>query len=363
MNWFQLVRRVVLTVLLVMGFGVLPVLHLLWRLEPNHELDVLVFDVTVVDGAYREHAVLDRVLHHERVEYRLGADHVGAGPGGEPFGTWPIDQPDLIVLADAYGVYQNDDRQIDDFGRNLVSPVLDTSQAADIERWIANGVPAYGEFALTPDPTPVAASEYIQDAFGFDASGWLGHAEEELAAVGPNIKALGPTPWPYQGPGMIFVSTVAGDAEPRRQLVVLTADELDANQPVFVGGPSGSRGDHAPFARWFELVEPTEAVVESWIDMPVNEQGAATLQAAGLPTRWPGVITTPTTVYVVGDGLEDESGFSFRSFAHGDWISWRFDDSPDERFFHQVLRPALSRTVDLAVARTSAELADTTGSG
>ena len=152
---------------------------------------------------------------------------------------------------------------------------------------------------------------------------------------------------------MVFVTTVAGEVAPEDQLVVLTADHLTSNQPAFVGGIEGSRGEHAGFGRWFELVEPTDGVVEAWLDLPVNDRGAAMLAAAGLPVRWPGVITTPTTVYVAGDGLEDDAGFSFRSFAGGDWISWRFDDAPEERFFHQVLRPALSRTVDLAVARAA----------
>ncbi len=350
----QLVRRVVVGLLVILGLGVLPVLHIMWRMQPTHELDVLVFDVTVSDGAYAEHAILDRVLHHERVGYELGVDHVGSAPGGSPFGTWPTDTPDLIVLADGYGVYHNDEQEIDAFGRNLVSPRLEISQAADIERWVASGVPAYGEFALTPEPTPIDASEYIQDAFGFDARGWLGHAEEDLANVSSSITSLGPSPWPYEGPGMIFVTTAAGDAAPEPRVVVLTADELTSNQPIFVGGVEGARGENAGFGRWFELVEPTAGVVEAWLDLPVNDQGAAKLEAAGLPVRWPGVVTTPTTVYVVGDGLEDDAGFSFRSFAGGDWISWRFDDAPEERFFHQVLRPALSRTVDLAVARAAA---------
>ncbi len=343
--------RTVLTLLSVAAVALLPALHLLWRLQPSHDLEVLVFDVTVVDGGYPEHAVLDKVLHHERVDFELGVDHVGAAPGGAAFGVWPTEQPELVILADGYGVYQNDDQQVDDFGRTLVSPTLSSDQAADVERWIANGVPAYGEFAFAPEPTPIEASEKFQRAFGFDSTGWLGHSQEDLALVSPNIAELGPSPWPYEGPGLIFVTTRAGDVDPEQQLVVLTASDLTSNLPVFIGGPAGSRGDRAPFASWFELVDPTSATVEAWLDLPVNKSGAAILAAAGIPTRWPGVLTTPTTVYVAGDGLDDNTGFAFRSFLGGDWLSYRLDDSPDERFFHQVLRPALSRTVDLAIAQ------------
>ena len=341
---------------LVLGvLGTLPVLHLLWRVQPVNDLDVLVFDVSVSDGSYDEHAVLDRIFDNERVPFDLGSDHVGAAPGGAPFGTWPRTEPELIILADGYGVYADENGQIGDRGRTLVSPTLDAGQAADVERWIANGVPAYGEFALTIEPTSIEASEYVQDAFGFDSLGWVGHAEEDLSEVSPVIRSLGPSPWPYDGPGMIFLTVEAGAARPEPQLVVLTAAELDHLQPVFSGGPAEGRGDHSSFAGWFELVEPTTAAIESWLEMPVNPVGAEVLADAGIPLRWPGVVSTPTTVYVVGDGLGDSTGFAFRKFAFGEWMSSQFGDTPDERFFHQILRPSVSRVVQLAVDRAADE--------
>lgn len=351
MGLATVMRRTVFVVLVLVVLGTFPILHLLWRAEPVNDLDALVFDVSVADDAYQEHAVLDRILENERVPFDLGASHVGAGPGGIPFGVWPTSQPELIILADGYGVYADENGRIGDRGRTLISPTLATNQAADIERWIANGVPAYGEFALTIEPTPIDASEYIQDAFGFDSVGWVGHAEEDLSEVSPVIAELGPSPWPYDGPGMIFLTVGAGDFQPEPRLVVLTEEDLDGLQPMFVGGPTEGRGDRSPFAGWFELVEPTTSSVESWLELPVNEHGAELLAEAEIPLRWPGVITTPTTVYVVGDGLEDNTGFAFRQFAFGEWLSSQFGDTPDERFFHQILRPSVSRIVQLAIGR------------
>lgn len=353
MGLVTIVRRLAFVLVVVVVLGTFPVLHVMWRTQPTHELDILVFDVTVADTGFGEHAVLDLVLQNERVPFELGQDHVGAGAGGVPFGQWPTDQPELIVLADGYGVYADSEGQIGDQGRTLVSPALTTSQAADIERWVVNGVPAYAEFALTTEPTPVEASEYLQDAFGFDSLGWIGKASDDLSQVSPTIAALGPSPWPYSGPGMLFVTVQAGASQPPPRLVVLTEEHLDSWQPAFVGGPTEGRGDLAPFYGWFELIEPTTAAVESWLTIPVNDEGADALAHVGLPTRWPGVVSTPTTVYVAADGLEDPSGFAFRQFAFGEWMSWKFADTPDERFFHQILRPSLSRVVHLALDRTA----------
>ncbi len=345
----MIARRTLFAAVVLLIVGTFPALHLMWRAQPTYQLDLLVFDVSVADDRFAEHAVLDRILTNERIEFELGSDHVGAKPGGLPFGDWPSEQPDLIVLADGDGVYVNEEYRIDDAGRTLISPTLQTPMAAEIERWIANGVPAYAEFALTTDPTPVDASEYIQDAFGFDSSGWIGRSEEDLAQVSPLIRELSTEAWSHEGPGIVFVTTRAGAANPSSQVVVLDETHLTSLLPTFDGTLDGGRGNHAPFSGWFELVEPTTGDIQSWLEIPTNDQGAEVLRAAGLPTRWPGVITTPTTIYVAADGLQDETGFAFRSFAGGEWMSAQFSDTPEEQFFHQILRPAISQLVADAV--------------
>ncbi len=349
-------RRAIAAVLVLVAVGVLPALHVHWRLRPTNDLDVLVFDVTVADDRYVEHAVLDRVFTHLRVPFALGRGHVGSAPGGRPYGIWPDLPPDLIVVADGYGVYVDDDGAVGLLAENLVSPLLTGQQAVDLSRWIDEGVPAYAEFAVAEEPTPAQASELMQQAFGFDATGWLGTAVEELGELSPRLKALGPDPWPHRGPGLVLVTTTAGRVAPDRRLVVLTTDELvptdDGSRPMptFAGTPPGGRGDRARFPRWIELVEPSEGtVVESWIELPVNDAGAEILADAGLPARWPGLLTTTSTSYLAADGLEDRTGFSFRHFTGGDWLSYHFDDHPNEDFFHQILRPALTRRVEQAV--------------
>ncbi len=328
--------------------------HVAWRAQPTHELDILVFDVTVADDGYREHQVIGSVLEHRRIPYDLGADHVGAAPGGSPHGRWPARHPDLIILADGYGVYTDDQGRIDDLGSNLVSAVLTDEQAADLHAWIADGVPAYAEFATIPTPTPRTASELLQTAFGVNATGWLGHAVEDLAELSPRLKSLGPQPWPHEGPGFIFVTTRAGDAEPAPQLVVLSEPELDALYPSFTGRPAGGRGEAAPFAGWFELITPDDDVtVDAWLELPVNPAGKGKLDAAGLPVRWPAVIRGETTMYVVGDLLENTTDLTFKQFTPAAGLTYWLMPQEDSAAFHQILLPALDRTIDLAVARAS----------
>lgn len=328
--------------------------HVAWRLQPTHDLDMLVFDVTVADDGYREHHVIVSVLEHRRIPYELGVDHVGAAPGGDPHGHWPDHAPDLIILADGYGVYTDDEGRVDDLGSNRVSPILSDEQAADVYTWVAAGVPAYAEFATIPTPTPPAASELLQAAFGVDATGWLGHAVEDLDALSPRLKSLGPEPWPYEGPGLIFVTTRAGEVEPAPQLVVVPEADLTGLHPRFVGQAPGGRGDGAPFAGWFELVAPRDHVaVDAWLAMPVNADGQRTLAAAGIPVQWPAVMRGETTMYVIGDLLENTTDLTFRQFTPAAGLTYWLVPQEDSAPFHQILLPALDRTIDLAIARAA----------
>lgn len=317
-----------------------------WRLVPERDLDVLVYDQTVPSGPDADRAMLQQLLDHHHVEYDE-ADYVGSEPGGTArHGTWPSERPDLIVLADVYGVYLDQDGRASDYGTTLATDAFSEANAADLQRWIEAGTPAYGEFALVTEPTPAPVGRVFEDTFGFRALPWTGRSVEDLADVAPKIKELGPDPWPYSGPGIIFVTAPVSGRIPSPKLVVLTRDMLDRWLPRVVGGPPGAIPGESTFPRWFGLVRPQDgAAVDAWFDIRVNAEGAKVLGEAGLPARFPALIRTERTLYFAGDGLDDDTPFRLKH-VQGGALFTRLVTGREYRFVYQILEPSIGWLLD-----------------
>ncbi len=101
-----------------------------WRLVPGRDIDVLVYDQTVPMGQDMDRAMLQQLLAHHHVEFEQ-SDYVGSEPGGTaPHGTWPSERPDLIVLADVYGVYLDETGMASDYGSTLATEPFSEAQSA-----------------------------------------------------------------------------------------------------------------------------------------------------------------------------------------------------------------------------------------
>ncbi len=264
------------------------VTSLWWRLTPERELDVLVYDQTVPDESYAQHAALGQLLDYHRVAYDLD-DYIGVTPGTwEPYGTWPTERPDLIVLADATGVLLDAAGNPDPTGDRRVSGGIAASRASDIARWVAEGTPAYAEFAMVTEPTTADAATTLEELFGFRSSGWRIRFFDDLTNVSPGIQNLGVYPWPYSGPGMIAVSGPDGGREQPRQLVVLTADDLTRDRLVITGGPPGGPGGVTTYDGWASVVQADpDAIVDAAFEIPVTDDGRASWPEPASPPGSP----------------------------------------------------------------------------
>lgn len=313
-----------------------------WRLVPERDIDVLVYDQTVPVGEDADRAMLQQLLDHHHVDFEQ-SDYVGSEPGGTaPHGTWPSEKPDLIVLADVYGVYLDESGRASDYGDTLATDPFSQAQADDLQQWIEAGTPAYGEFALVTEPTPGPIGEIFEDSFGFRALPWTGRSVEELRDVAPKIKELGPDPWPYSGPGIIFVTSPVSGRFPAPKLVVLTPGMLDRWLPRVVGGPPGAIPGESTFSRWFGLVRPQDgATVDAWFEIHVNAEGAKVLGEAGLPTRFPALIRNERTLYFAGDGLDDDTPFRLKH-VQGGALFTRLVTGREFRFAYQILEPSIA---------------------
>jgi hypothetical protein len=320
-----------------------------FHLTPERHLDILVYDQTVPSSDLSQHAALEQILQYHRVDYD-NEDYIGLTPGDwTPHGTWPLDRPDLIVLADVNGVTVDEGGQVDPSGGRQVAGHLTPRQADDIAGWIGAGTPAWGEFALFTEPTPAPAAAVLEKAFGVASTGWRLRFFDDLAQVSPNIASLGAFPWPYEGPGMIAVSGPSGGRNQPRQLVVLTADQLTSGTIDLRGGPPGG-GQGAAYDGWVAVVEPREgASVDATFQLPLTDDGRRLLARVGIPDRMPALIRTERTLYFAGDGLSNETPFRLNHLRGGAALT-RSITGEEFQFLYQVLEPSfgwlLARTSD-----------------
>ena len=101
---------------------------------PDRDLDLLVYDSTVFESDRRQHNGVGLMMTYLKVPFDNATDYVGSSPGGLPFGTWPAERPDLVMLVDAYGVYVNDQADLDRqkaYHRQCMGCHIDTRKAGD----------------------------------------------------------------------------------------------------------------------------------------------------------------------------------------------------------------------------------------
>ncbi len=349
----RLVMRLtqVLAVLLGGIVAVTIITNVWWRLTTPVELDVLVYDQTVPNENYPSHAALGQLFEYHRVPYDVATDYVGSKPGGlANHGTWPTERPDLIILADAYGVYENEFGEVDEFGSIRRTETFNAEQAADVAEWVADGVPAYGEFSLVTDPTPAAAGQTLEELFGFESTGWTFRVEGDLRNVPPAIQTLGPHPWPYEGPGFIAVRVRAAGRDIDPELIVLTEEYTTSEYTGVTGGPPGSGGGDSLFDGWFAMVNPVDgAHVDAWFNLNVTDEGADILADHGIPVSFPAMVRTENTLYFAGDGLSDETPFRLRRLKGGA-VFTRLITGAEFQFLYQVMEPSIAWLIDAAVS-------------
>jgi hypothetical protein len=306
----------------------------------------------VTDETYREHVSLGYLFEHNKVDFDVEADYVGSPPGGGVYGDWPDTVPDLAVLADGYGVYLDEDGLVDDLGEQRITERFDLDDADVIARWHSEGTFLIGEFNMLLEPTQPAASERLQELFGIDAPGWVVHYFDDLAEVPLSVQRFGGfEEWPYEGPGIVFLSGLAGDVDPVPTLLVLTDDEhlMDAMPHITGMAPNRDIEETAEFIAWFEVVEaaPT-TTVDAWFDIDVNEAGSALLTDHGIPTRWPAMVHTADTLYVAADGLDLEAFLPFATAVGGPRVVEMLPASREDVFFRKIYAPALQWAIDQA---------------
>lgn len=327
---------------------------------PDRDLDLLVYDSTVFDAERRQHNAVGLVMTYLKVPFDNATDYVGSSPGGLPFGTWPSERPDLIMLVDAYGVYVNDQADLDPDGEIRITPSFPRSHALDVARWAGEGSVVMAEFNMMHEPTDAPTSELLQEVFGIDPTGWTGRAFENLADASPRLQELYDGPWPFEGPGIILVGTSVGDRQQPPDLVVLLPEHLEELVPVLsAAADAGGEVTNISFSSWFALIEADSAAdTELWINLPVNDRGAALLEEKGIAWRSPFLLWNDNTVYVAGNIASTPAAFPARRIAGAlPVLRWLPSDG-EAAVFYRVYAPLVERLVELAESRSGTTNSD-----
>ena len=322
---------------------------IVWALQDEIPVDMLVYDATVATPLRKQHRSVDLATTYMKIPFDTNRDYVGADPGGFPYGNWPEEQPELIVLADAYGVYVNRDGDIDENGTVRVSQTFPMDAAIDIARWERDGAIVMGEFNVLHEPTAADVSEVLQDVFSINATGWTGRAFHELQDASDALKELHPRAWDYTGPGILLVGTSAGDETRDSEVVVLLPEHLDAAAPVITGQVFGE-GDviSLEYNFWFALIESgSGADTDMWLELPVNNLGRDLLGEHGVPTRTPFMVRTENTLYIAGNVSTTPVSFPLRRIAGSAEAITYLPLSSETEMFYEVYMPMFERLVEM----------------
>lgn len=160
----------------------------LWLAKDHVPLEIAVVDKTVPTEEYREHRALFWTLKHSKVSkdkssYQEDKDYVGYHPDtdtGDEILILPTN-PDLLYVADTYGVYKKD-LEGNPFGErsDLLYGGLNFFDWNRIIEAKGKNTTLIVEFNSIASPTPTLVRNLVEETVGISWSGWVGRYFEHL---------------------------------------------------------------------------------------------------------------------------------------------------------------------------------------
>jgi hypothetical protein len=349
---------------------------IIWSRQPVRELKVLIMDKTVPDATRREHAGLTWLLRHRKVrkpgglDYATERDYYGFFP--LPDHQWEAKEPsvaatapELIYLADTYGVYSEEFYGHAVGNRtSMIYGGLRPEEVQDIQAALPGCLTLIGEFNTFADPTEGPARQACMDLYGLTWNGWIGRFFKDLdpqLEVPPwavrNYERQTGKEWLFEGPGFLFVNE-----DDRVEVLEEGTDVVKGRGLRFRGLPNGRWLDLPEDARydyWFDVVRPkvgTEVLAE--YELPLLPAGEAKLKALGLPARTPAVLLSQVGAtrcfYFAGDFVDAWPIPNFHrvaGLAPFHRIFSREVPGDAQSFYWRVYVPMMSRVLEDTLAR------------
>lgn len=349
-----------------------------WQISPYKQLGIWTIDKTVPYPDYREHLGFFWILKNmkiakpgSRLLYDEKSDYFGFYPyGKQDWRTISLPEtgrkPEMIYIADTYGVYTDDYMQRRISGE--ISPILygalTDSDLRIITANLGGGNTLIAEFNTAASPTNLKNRKNLGALLGMNWTGWIGKYFENLAAgdevpdwVVLNYEEQRKEKWNFFGRGFILIS------ENDWVEVLTEADDVGPEglkfQFVESWGKTFRQQKPISYRYWFEWVVPDpglEVVANYRLDL--TPSGEAKLKVHGLSNVFPSVLRYDnpqyTGWYFAGDFADLEfANTPFRVLG----ISWLkrvlVDDTVDSNvyFFWKAYVPLMRRILSGAMAK------------
>jgi len=341
---------------------------ILWIVQPYRQLDVWVVDKTVPYPDFREHAGLFWLLNNEKISkpgtkvlYDVRTDYYGFYPiSKDEWRTIPMPhtskRPDLIYIADTYGVYRDDymQKKLPNAFSSLIYGGLNNDDYSTIQEAMGGGNTLIAEFNTAASPTNERDRALFGRLIGLKWQGWIGNYYESLAKDGgvpdwvvKNWESERNRTWEYAGRGIVLLD------EGGRVEVLTEQEDIGQNgmKMIFEQQWAKTLGIKKPtsYRYWFEWVTADPLVEEiAHYDLDLTPSGKKKLDALGLPNIFPAIVRFKndqfTSWYFAGDFADLQfSGTPYRMRGIQTIKRILADDTVDNNsyFFWKVYAPLM----------------------
>lgn len=303
--------------------------YTIWYINETQMIDAVIIDKTVPDQTYREHKGIVWILNnlkffnqHTQKPFEYQTDYYGFFPKeGDQYEMKGLpekmENPDLIYLADAYGVYSDDLNRKNERGSrsNLIYGGMQIDEVNKLKSILKDNI-IISEFNTLAAPTSDRVRNEIEKIFGITWSGWIGRYFTDLSEDNTEIplwlinayEMQYLKRWDFKGPGFAFVRSddtviilnLGSDVGKGLNRIGFHERYLEEFQVK----------NHVNYDYWFDIVEPmpdTEIIAAYQLDL--TDAGKEKLNAYGLKSEFPAIIRKKegyTSYYFAGDYADND---------------------------------------------------------
>jgi len=327
-----------------------------WFWKPSTPLNLVVIDKTVPLDDFREHLGLFWVLHHTKVVddedkklYEKEVDYYGYHPErSEGDDVLEVEEsPDLIYVADTYGVYEADfDGNFTGERSEKIYGGLTFFEWNRILASKSEHTTLIVEFNTIQSPTEENVRSIVERNLSIQWTGWIGRYFPDLDDIEvpiwlkTNYEKQTNNEWTFKGPGLTFVNE-------NDYVVVLEEEDITGSVKFYwteLGKSHYNEKRESEYSYWFDIIEPgPEMEAEGMYSLMLTDTGEEILNEHEIPTTFPAILKhkEESIYYFAGD---------FADIKQDHWAKWVLPSpiyslmailNKDEQFFWEVYIPLM----------------------
>lgn len=301
--------RITTVILLLLVLAVLSP-WIIWLIGSPSDIVTVMYDKTVTDNSYRQHAALTWFLKHvkaptlEGTRFHIDRDYFGLHLPDVVLPLPILDsRVDLLYVADTYGKYT--EAQVLPGTSRVIYGGLDDQDLTVIRDFLGQNHPntLVAEYNTFGTPTRDYIQTQAYELLRVRWTGWIGQYVVDLgldsevpAWFKERYRTTHGNEWNFAGPGFIF-------ADDEQHVLVLTCGPDIAEQgSTFTYTREGTAAlglsGTFPYNKIFDIVEPLDgSSTLAEYSLHATEQGAKKLREAGLPLTFPAIVSSDTAYH------------------------------------------------------------------